>query len=59
MTQIDFEKAVAQIVRDFKHQTEADVRKRWREEHGLIFVREYTVKTHVYRRRPRKRRVVQ
>lgn len=56
MKQSDFEKAVARILREMKRSAEEDVRRRWREEEGLIFVREYTVRAHVYRRRLRPRR---
>lgn len=54
MTQRDFDKAVAKILGEMKTTAEAEVRRRWREEENLIFVREYTVRAHVYKRRPRK-----
>lgn len=56
MTQLEFAKAAKDIFAEFKRSTEADVRKRWRDEQGLIFVREYTVAAHVYRRRNFRRR---
>lgn len=37
-----------------KRMAEAEVRKMYRERHNLIYVKEYTVKAHVYRRKPRK-----
>jgi hypothetical protein len=51
VTATDFAKAVAEIQKQMKHQAEAEVRRLWREEHGLIYVRAYEVQAHVYRRR--------
>lgn len=50
MTQLEFNKATQDILVEFRRGVEADVRRRWREEQGIIFVRQYTVKAHVYRR---------
>jgi hypothetical protein len=35
---------------------QAEIRRRWREEHDLIYVRTYTVQAHLRVRRPRSRR---
>lgn len=57
MTQIEFNHAAKEMLAELKHGVEADVRKRWREEMGLIYVREYTVKAHVYKRRRKYRKL--
>lgn len=51
MTRLEFSKVAKDILSEFKRGVEADIRKRWREEQGIIFVREYTVKAHAYRRK--------
>ncbi len=54
MTQLEFNRALQSIERELKNQAADEVRKRWREEKGLIYVQSYTVHAHLRRRKPRK-----
>lgn len=57
MTTRDFNKHLRSFQRQLQTMAEAEVRKRWREEEKLIYVREFTVAAHF---RPyRKRRKLQ
>ncbi len=55
MTATEMKSAMRRITREFKSSVEAEVRRRWREEMKLIYVREYTVKAHLRKMRPRRR----
>lgn len=62
MTQRKFDVDFARALRAIKasldgasEKDEKEIRRKWREEHGVIFVREYTVGAHVYRRRTKRR----
>ena len=56
MTRIEFGDALKKIQAELEKQAEDEVRKRWREEHGVIYVREYTVKAHLRPMRPKRAR---
>lgn len=55
MTARDFSKAIKKIQREFEQYAEAEVRRRWREEEKLVYVKEYTVKAHFYPYKKRKK----
>lgn len=44
------------IAMELRGGDEQDVRRKYREEKGLVYVREYTVGAHFYTYRPRRRR---
>ena len=46
MSELELKQAIRAITREFKHGVEAEIRKRYREEKKLIFVKEYTVAAH-------------
>lgn len=43
MTQTDFTRSIRAFERALKRRAEEEVRRRWREEHGLIYVRRHVV----------------
>jgi hypothetical protein len=52
MTQIEFNKAAKDILDEFKRTADQEeVRRRWREESGVIFNKGYTVQPFAYRRK--------
>lgn len=53
MTQHDFNRELRRIQRELKSGIEAEVRRRWREERQLIFVKTYTVHAHFRPAKPR------
>jgi hypothetical protein len=53
MTQHQFDLALNKFFRDLQRATLAEVRKTWRDEHGMIFVRTYTVSAHFRVPKPR------
>lgn len=55
MTQSEMKLALRGILREFKHGVEAEIRRRYREEKKLIFVKEYTVQAHFRRLTPSRR----
>lgn len=57
MTEDQFRKALRQIERELKlrAEKEAEIRRRWREERDLIYVKSYTVQAHLRVRKRRRR----
>lgn len=57
MKAVDFRTAIRAIEREIKRRAEeeAEIRRRYREEHGVIYVRSYTVGAHMRPIRARKR----
>ncbi len=53
MTQVEFNRAIRTIERQFKRQAIEQVREHWRKERGLIYVKTYTVAAHLRRVKPR------
>jgi len=54
MTADDFKRKILKaFLKDLKAEEEEEVRRRYREEMNVIYVREYTVSAHVYQRKPK------
>lgn len=48
--------AIKRSLEGARPDTEQEIRKKWREERGLVFVREHTVPAYLRLHKPRKRR---
>jgi len=57
MTELEFKRCLRQFERDIKRQAIEEVRRRYREEMHVIYVKEYTVKAHLRRMKPRRVRL--
>lgn len=51
----EWSRQLREIERELEAHAEAEVRRRWREEHGLIYVRTYTVQAYFRPRRAPRR----